>query len=245
MKRASVLSLGCLTPPGLPECCVRSASGVAHVGKHVGVDVQTIGLEKTPIVVDEAHVLLPVPVGARIGMAIDPAAGAGGTAWYFRVGDYVLAVYGDLILLAAPRRKPRRSMIHAPGKPVRVVYVARVLDADAVFVGVPPTGVPGDVLVAHTLRYPAFTVGDVVRRPLGGAVLKPAYSAGVGTLCDVDNDLEYIVGALPLGLCVIAKSGRMPCGLWVVGDAALGSVDLRYFDVLRRELQALTARDGR
>src|SRR5215216_4938426 len=237
------LEPGCLTPPGLSECCVRSASGVAHVGKHVGVDVQTIGLEKTAIVVDEAHVLLPVPVGARIGMAIDPAAGAGGTAWYFRVGDYVLAVYGDLILLAAPRRKPRRSMIHAPGKPVRVVYVARVLDADAVFVGVPPTGVPGDVLVAHTLRYPAFTVGDVVRRPLGGAVLKPAYSAGVGTLCDVDNDLEYIVGALPLGLCVIAKSGRMPCGLWVVGDAALGSVDLWYFDVLRRELQALTARD--
>src|SRR5829696_585736 len=162
MKRASVLSLGCLTPPGLPECCVRSASGVAHVGKHVGVDVQTIGLEKTPIVVDEAHVLLPVPVGTRIGMAIDPAAGAGGTAWHFRVTDYVLAVYGDLIFLAAPRRKPRRSMVHTPGKPLRVVNVTRVLDTDAVRVGVPPTGVPGDVLVTHTLRHPAFPAYDVV-----------------------------------------------------------------------------------
>jgi hypothetical protein len=88
-----------LEPPGLPECCIRSASGVAHVGKHVGVDVQTIGLEKTPIVVDEEHVLLPVPVGTRIGMAIDPAARAGGTAGYFRVADYVLAVYGILYFL--------------------------------------------------------------------------------------------------------------------------------------------------
>jgi hypothetical protein len=81
----------------------------------VGVDVQTIELETTPIVVDEAHVLIPVPVGARIGMAIDPAARAGGTAGYLIVADYVLAVYGDLILLAAPRRKPRRSMVHTSG----------------------------------------------------------------------------------------------------------------------------------
>jgi hypothetical protein len=82
-------------------------------------------------------------------MAIDPAAGAG-TAGYFSVADYVLAVYGDLMRLAAPRRKLRRSMVHALGKPLRVVYVTHVLDADAVRVGVPPTGVPGDVLVAHT-----------------------------------------------------------------------------------------------
>ena len=52
------------------------------------------------------------------------------------VADYVLAVYRDLILLAAPRRKPRRSMVHALGKPVLVVYITRVLDADAVRVGV-------------------------------------------------------------------------------------------------------------
>src|SRR5918994_3805403 len=88
-----------------------------------------IALEKTPIVVDEAHVLIPVPVGARTGMAIDPAAGAG-TAGYLIVADYVLAVYGDLILLAAPRRKPCRSMVHTSGKPLRVVYVTRVFDAD-------------------------------------------------------------------------------------------------------------------
>jgi hypothetical protein len=89
---------------GNTGCCAPSASGgVAHVGKHVGVNVQTIGLETNPIVEDEEHVLLPVPVGARIGMAIDPAAGAGGTARHFIVADYVLAVYGDLILLAAPR----------------------------------------------------------------------------------------------------------------------------------------------
>ena len=68
-------------------------------------------------------------------MAIDPAARAG-TARHFIVADYVLAVYGDLILLAAPRRKPRRRMIHTPGKPLRVVYETRVLDADAVRVGV-------------------------------------------------------------------------------------------------------------
>src|SRR5215212_2268810 len=163
-----------------------------------------IELEKTPIVGDEAHVLIPVPVGARIGMAIDPASGAGGTTGYLRVADYVLAVYGDLILLAAPRRKPRRSMVHTPGKPVRVVYVTRVLDADAVRVRVPPTGVPGDVLVAHTLRHPAFPADDVVRRRSGGAVLKPAYGAGVGALCDVDNDLAYIVGGLPVGVGVVA-----------------------------------------
>src|SRR5688572_33185584 len=107
-------------------------------------------------------------------MAMDPAAGAG-TTGYLIVTDYVLAVYGDLILPAAPRRKPRRSMVHTPGKPLRVVYVTRVLDADAVCVRVPPTGVPGDVLVAHTLRDPAIPVDDVVRRRLGAAVLEPAY----------------------------------------------------------------------
>src|SRR5215208_5229626 len=151
-----------------------------------------IELEKTAIVVDEAHVLLPVPVGARIGMAIDPAAGAGGTAWYFIVTDYVLAVYGDLVLLAAPRRKPRRSMVHTLGKPRRVVYEARVLDADAVRVGVPPTSMPSYVLIAHTLRHPAFPAYDEVCRGLGGAVLEPAYGAGIGALCDVDDDLVYI-----------------------------------------------------
>src|SRR5215218_6365605 len=163
-----------------------------------------IELEKTPIVGDEAHVLIPVPVGARIGMAIDPASGAGGTTGYLRVADYVLSVYGDILLLAAPRRKPRRSMVHTPGKPVRVVYVTRVLDADAVCVRVPPTGVPGDVLVAHTLRHPAFPADDVVRRRSGGAVLEPAYGAGLGALCDVDNDLAYIVGGLPVGVGVVA-----------------------------------------
>src|SRR5688500_9965304 len=136
-------------------------------------------------------------------MAIDPAAGAG-TAGYLIVTDYVLAVYGDLILLAAPRRKPRRSMVHTPGKRVRVVYITRVLDADAVRVGVPRAGVPGDVLVAHTLRHPAFPADDVVRRRPGGAVLEPAYGAGVGALCDVDNDLPYIVGGLPVGVSVVA-----------------------------------------
>src|SRR5215211_6338239 len=203
-----------------------------------------IELEKTPIVGDEAHVLIPVPVGARIGMAIDPASGAGGTAGYFRVADYVLAVYGDVILLAAPRRKPRRSMVHTLGKPLRVVYVALMLDTDAACVGVPPTSVPGDVLVAHTLRHPAFTVDDVVCRPLGGAVLKPAYGAGIGALCDVNDDLEYIVGGHPVGVGVVAKSGLTPYGLCVVGDAAVGSVDLRDFDVLWRELQALIGRDS-
>ena len=177
-----MLSRNFLTPtlerPGLPESCAPSASGsVAHVGTHVGVDVQTIGLETNPIVEDEEHVLLPVPVGARIGMAINPAARAGGTARHLIVADYVLAVYGDLILLAAPRRKPRRSMVHTPCKPVRVVYVTRVLDADAVRVGVPPTSMPSDVLVAYTLRHPAFPAYDVVRRGLGGTVLEPAYSA--------------------------------------------------------------------
>src|SRR5215217_4494937 len=161
-----------------------------------------IELEKAPIVVDEELVLIPVPVGARIGMAIDPAAGAG-TAGYLIVADYVLAVYGDLILLAAPRRKFRRSMVHTLGKPLRVVYVTGVLDADAVRVGVPPTGMPGDVLVAHTLRHPAFPADDVVRRPLGGAVLKPAYGAGVGALCDVDDDLVYIARGLPVGVSVV------------------------------------------
>src|SRR5215207_7161227 len=132
-------------------------------------------------------------------------------------------------------------MVHTPGKPLRVVYVTRVFDADAVCVGVPPTSVPGDVLVAHTLRYPTFTADDVVRRRLGGAVLEPAYGAGVGALCDVDNDLPYIVGGLPVGVSVVAKSGRTPYGLWVVGRATLGSVNLRYFDVLWRELQALAS----
>ena len=33
-----------------------------------------VGLEKIPIVFDEAQVFLPIPVGARIGMAMDPAA---------------------------------------------------------------------------------------------------------------------------------------------------------------------------
>ena len=165
---------------------------------------EAIELETTLIVVDEAHVLIPVPVGARIGMAIDPASGAGGTAGYLIVADYVRAIYGDLILLAAPRRKPRRSMVHNLGKPLRVVYITRVLDADAVRVGVPPTGVPGDVLVAHALRHPAFSANDVVCRPLGGAVLKPAYGAGVGALCDVDDDLPCIVGGLPVGFSVVA-----------------------------------------
>ena len=109
-------------------------------------------------------------------MAINSASGAG-TARHFIVADYVLAVYGDLMLLAAPRRKLRRSMVHTLGKPVRVVYEARVLDTDAVRVGVPPTGMPSDVLVAHTLRDSAIPVDDVVRRRLGGAVLKPAYGA--------------------------------------------------------------------
>lgn len=105
-------------------------------------------------------------------MAIYPASGAG-TARHFRVADYVLAVYGDLMFLAAPRRKLRRSMVHTLGKPRRVVYEARVLDADAVRIGVPPTGVPGDVLVAHTLRYPASYVTDATsgllftRPPIG------------------------------------------------------------------------------
>ena len=109
-------------------------------------------------------------------MAINPASRAG-TARHFIVADYVLAVYGDLILLAAPRRKLRRSMVHTPGKPLRVVNEALMLDADAVRVGVPPTGMPSDVLIAHTLRDSAIPVDDVVRRRLGGAVLKPAYGA--------------------------------------------------------------------
>jgi hypothetical protein len=61
----------------------------------------------------------------------------------------------------------------------------------------------------------------------------------------VDNDLPYIVGGLPVGFSAIAKSSRTPYGLWVVGGAALGGVDLGYFDVLWPELQALTGRDGR
>src|SRR5215212_1826692 len=162
-----------------------------------------IELETNPIVADEEHVLRPVPVGAWVGMAIDPAAGAG-TAGYLIVADYVRAVYRNLILLAEPRREPRRGMVHLVGERVRVVYVTCVLDADAVRVGVPPTGVPGDVLVAHTLRHPAFPADDVVRRRLGGAVLKPAYSAGGGALCDVDNDLVYVVGGLPVGGSVVA-----------------------------------------
>src|SRR5215217_2012618 len=100
-----------------------------------------------------------------------------GTAGHLIVADYVLAVYGDVILLAAPRRKLRRSMVHTLGKPLRVVYVTRVLDADAVRVGVPPTGMPGYVLIAHRLRHPAFPADDVVCRRLGSAVLKPAYGA--------------------------------------------------------------------
>src|ERR671921_554592 len=132
-------------------------------------------------------------------MAIDPAAGAG-TPGYLIVANYVLAVYGDPVVLAAPRREPRRGVVHPTGKPVRVVYVSRVLDADAVRVGVPPTGVPGDVFVAHTLRHPTFPADDVVRRRLGGAVLKPAYGAGVGAFCDVDNDFVYIVGGLSVGV---------------------------------------------
>ena len=68
-------------------------------------------------------------------------------------------------------------MVHTLGKPCRVIYVTRVLDTDAVRVGVPPTGVPSDVLVAHALRHPAFSANDVVCRRLGGAVLKPPYGA--------------------------------------------------------------------
>src|SRR3712207_3496331 len=136
-------------------------------------------------------------------------------------------------------------MVHAPGKPLRVVYETRVLDADAVRVGVPPTGVPGDVLVAHALRHPAFPADDVVRRGLGGAVLEPAYGAGVGALRDVDDDLPYVVGGLPVGVGVVARGGRTPYGLWVVGGgAALGGVDPGYLDVLGRELQALAGGDG-
>ena len=60
----------------------------------------------------------------------------------------------------------------------------------------------------------------------------------------MDNDLPYIVGGLSVGVSVVAKSGRTPYGLWVVGGAALGSVDLWYFNVLWRELQALTGRDS-
>ena len=48
---------------------------------------------------------------------------------------------------------------HAPVPLDRTV----VLDADAVRVGIPPTGVPGDVLVTHTLRHPAFPADDVMR----------------------------------------------------------------------------------
>src|SRR5215210_4451218 len=125
-------------------------------------------------------------------MATGPAAGAG-TAEYLIMANYVLAVYGDLVLLAAPRREPRRGAVHPPGKGVRVVCVTRVLDADAVLVCVPPTGVPGDVLVAHTLRHPTFPADHVVRRRLGRAVLKPAYCAGVGSLGDVDDYLAYVV----------------------------------------------------
>ena len=136
-------------------------------------------------------------------MSMDPAARAG-TARHFIVADYVLAVYGDLILLAAPCRKPRRSMVHITGKPLRVVYVTRVLDADAVRVGVPPTSMPSDVLVAHTLRHPAIPADDEVCRRLGGALLEPAYGAGAGALCDVDNDLVYVVGGLPVGVSIVA-----------------------------------------
>ena len=125
-------------------------------------------------------------------MATRPAAGSG-TAGYSIVADYVPAVYGNPVLLAAPRREPRRCPVHPPGKGVRVVRVPRVLDADAVLVGCPPTGVPGDVLVAHTLRHPASPADHVVRRGPGRAVLKPAYRARVGSLCDVDDDLAYVV----------------------------------------------------
>ena len=111
-------------------------------------------LETIPIVADESHVLLPVPVAARIGMATGPTAGAG-TAGYLIVAYYVLAVYRDPVLLAAPRREPRRGAVHPLGKPVRVVYISRVLDADAVLVGWPPTSVPGDGFIAHALRHPA------------------------------------------------------------------------------------------
>src|SRR5215203_3879536 len=101
---------------------------------------------------DQAHVLLPVPVAARIGMATGPAAGAG-TAWYLIMANHVFAVSGDLVFLAGPRREPRRGVVHPPAKGVRVVCVTSVLDADAVLVRSPPTGVPGDVLVLHTLRH--------------------------------------------------------------------------------------------
>jgi hypothetical protein len=140
-----------------------------RLGPAVAIELETI-----QIVVDEAHVHRPVPVGAWVSMAIDPAAGAG-TAGYLIVADYVRAVYRNFILLAEPRREPRRGMVHLVGERVRVVYVTRVLDADAVHVGVPPTGVPCNVLVAYTLRHPAFRADDEVRRRLGRAALKPAY----------------------------------------------------------------------
>src|SRR5215217_3250436 len=116
-------------------------------------------------------------------MAIGPAAGAG-TAGYLIMADYVRAIYWNPVLLAAPRREPRRGAVHPPGKRVRVVRVTRVLDAYAVLIGGPPTGVPGDVLVAHTLRHPASPADHVVRRRPGRAVLKPAYRAGIGSLCN-------------------------------------------------------------
>jgi hypothetical protein len=149
-------------------------------------------LETIPVVADEAHVLRPVPVAPRIGMATGPTAGAG-TAGYLMMADYVLAIYTNPVLLAAPCREPCRSVVHPPGKGVRVVCVTCVLDADAVLVSGPPTGVPGDVLVAHTLRHRASPADHVVSRRPGRAVLEPAYGAGVGALCDVDDDLAYVV----------------------------------------------------
>src|SRR5829696_5689913 len=149
------------------------------------------------VVPAEAHVPRPVPVrpGVRLAAGACPS---GKTAGHLVVPDDVLAVDGDGVLPGEVGGEPGRGAVHRARKPRRIGDVPFVLDTDAVLVGLPPPGVPGNVLLAHRLSDKA--VGgphDVVGR--GACVVfagEPVYGARPAALGHVDDDGVYVVGGL-------------------------------------------------
>src|SRR5829696_311649 len=163
------------------------------------------------VVPDVGHVLVPVPVGTRVGMiAHAPVLARGVWVGHLVVPDNVVAVHRYTVLVAEVGTKPGRGVVHGFREPSRICYEALVLYAYAGTIVAPVPRVPGDVFLQDRLTDEAVRGADgVVGRSLGGGVLEPVEGARPGPLSYMDNYPADWVGIGAVGRSVVVGARRV------------------------------------
>lgn len=169
---------------------------------------------RRPSSVDEAHVVVPVPVLTRVRVVVVPAVCLGhlvvahDTAFAVTVGDAGDALFRDVVLVTEPPNEFGETPVLGVRK--AAAHVAAVLDTDGVVV-VPRNAarVPRLVDVADGLVLVAVVADGVVSTDVGVGVLEPVDRTFGRTLRDADDDgVDLRRAAVVCG--VVAGGGRFP-----------------------------------